>query len=84
MDNRLFEKLINYIKLARKEYPKINKAFLFGSYARGNATEDGDIDVALVFEELDDSKRFDTLVQLMMLAVKIDSSLEPHPVSNEV
>ena len=53
----------------------------FGSYAKGNSNQDSDIDLALIFNELDDSKRFDIQVQLMLMASQIDSRIEPHPIS---
>ncbi|MCK9453004.1 MAG: nucleotidyltransferase domain-containing protein [Bacteroidales bacterium] len=52
---------------------------MFGSYAKGKSTTDSDIDIALVFKGLDDSKRFDLQAQLMLLAAQIDSKIEPHP-----
>lgn len=44
---------------------------------------DSDIDLALIFTNLDDSKRFEIQVQLMLLAAKIDSRIEPHPLSQD-
>ena len=35
-------------ELFKKKYPEINAAYLFGSYARGEATSDSDIDILLV------------------------------------
>ncbi len=46
-------------------------------------TADSDIDLALIFTDLDVSRWFETQVPSMMLAAKIDSSVEPHPISNE-
>jgi predicted nucleotidyltransferase len=56
-------------------------AFLFGSYAKNTQREDSDIDIAIVLEDLDDSNRFNTQVQLMLLAADIDSRIEAHPIS---
>jgi uncharacterized protein len=70
-----------YIALLRKNYSDIECIYLFGSYSKGKATEDSDIDIALVFKELDDSARFDLQVKLMMLASRIDTRIEPHPIS---
>jgi len=56
---------------------------LFGSYAKGNSPDDSDIDIALIFTNLDDSQRFEIQVQLMLMAAKIDSRIEPHPISHE-
>jgi len=68
--------------LIKEKYSNIEKVYLFGSYAKGKSTDDSDIDLALIFANLDDSKRFDIQVQLMMLAAQIDSRIEPHPISH--
>lgn len=70
-----------YIDLIKEKYPEIERAYLFGSYAKGISTDDSDIDLALIFKDLDSSKRFDIQVQLMLIASKIDSRIEPHPIS---
>ena len=44
---------------------------------------ESDIDVALVIDNLADSERFDTQVRLMLLAAKIDTRIEPHPISKQ-
>ncbi len=54
-----------------------------GNYSKGKSTADSDVDLALIFQNLDDSKRFDIQVQLMIMASKIDSRIEPHPISHE-
>jgi predicted nucleotidyltransferase len=81
MDKEINKIIIRYINLLRKKYTDFEGVYVFGSYARGNATRDSDIDLALIFRELDDSKRFDIQVQLMLLASQIDTRIEPHPIS---
>lgn len=82
MDKRINNTIERYIKLISSEYANIEKVYLFGSHVKGNSYQDSDIDVALVFKELDDSKRFDIQVQLMILASQIDTRIEPHPISH--
>ena len=53
------------------------KIFLFGSYAKGNYTEDSDIDVAVVLKDY--GSVIDMQLELMKLRRKIDSRIEPHP-----
>ena len=53
------------------------QVFLFGSYARGNFTEDSDIDIAVVFKDY--HKSLDMQLELMRIRRKIDSRIEPHP-----
>ena len=81
MDKGINIAIKNYLKLIRQEYSGLNKAIVFGSYAKGNSNQDSDIDLALIFNELDDSKRFDMQIQLMLIASQIDSRIEPHPIS---
>jgi predicted nucleotidyltransferase len=83
MDKNIDSTLTKYLDLVKDKFPEIESAYLFGSYAKGKSTENSDIDLALIFTNLDDSKRFDIQVQLMLLAAKIDSRIEPHPISHE-
>ena len=53
------------------------KLILFGSYIKGNAHKDSDIDIAIVFSDYD--SRIDRQVELMKLTRKVDSRIEPHP-----
>ena len=56
------DKIVSIIKLYVRELQKNNidvkKAILFGSYARGIADEDSDIDVAIISDSLS-GNRFD-------------------------
>jgi predicted nucleotidyltransferase len=83
MDKNTDLAVTKYLELIKEKFPDIESAYLFGSYAKGKSTDDSDIDLALIFKNLDDSKRFDIQVQLMLLAAKIDSRIEPHPISLE-
>ncbi len=69
--------ITNYLEFLQSQQLKISRAYLFGSYARGGAHEDSDIDLAVVFDELAD--RYDMQVHLMKLGLKIDTRIEPHP-----
>ncbi len=82
MDKNIDTTIAKYLELIKEKYSDIERVFLFGSYAKGKSTDDSDIDVALIFSNLDDTKRFDIQVQLMMLAAQIDSRIEPHPISH--
>lgn len=55
----------------------IKKAYLFGSYAKGNEHADSDIDIALVVGQMDDFFLLQT--QLMRLRRSVDLRIEPHP-----
>ncbi|NOZ47563.1 MAG: nucleotidyltransferase domain-containing protein [Chlorobi bacterium] len=83
MDKTIDITITKYLDLIKEKYTDIESAYLFGSYAKGKSTEDSDIDLALIFKNLDDSNRFDMQVQLMLLASQIDSRIEPHPISHD-
>ncbi|NBC84351.1 MAG: nucleotidyltransferase domain-containing protein [Bacteroidetes bacterium] len=82
MDKSIDTTIAKYLELIKEKYVDIERVYIFGSYAKGKSTDDSDIDVALIFSNLDDAKRFDIQVQLMMLAAQIDSRIEPHPISH--
>ena len=83
MDKNIYSAVVKYLELIKEKYTNVESAYLFGSYERGNSTEDSDIDVALIFTNMDDSQRFEIQIQLMLLAANIDSRIEPHPISHE-
>lgn len=83
MDKNIDIAVTRYLELIRERFADIEGVYLFGSYAKGKPTDDSDIDLALIFTTLDDSKRFEIQVQLMLLASKIDSRIEPHPISHD-
>jgi predicted nucleotidyltransferase len=56
----------------------VTKAYLFGSYAKGNEHDESDIDIALVIKNMPDF--FSTQRILMRLRRKIDLRIEPHPI----
>jgi len=83
MDKATNHTIERYIKLIRGKYANIESAYLFGSFAKGKSNKNSDIDLALIFKELDDAERFDIQVQLMLLAASIDVRIEPHPISRD-
>jgi predicted nucleotidyltransferase len=57
---------------------RIEKAFLFGSYARGDANDDSDIDVAVLSPDFE-GVRFSDKQKLNIALAQLDSRLEIHP-----
>ena len=78
---KAFEIVKEYIRFLKKNKYNVQKAYIFGSYAKGNFDEDSDIDLAIVLKNLSNS--FTMQVQLMKLSRKFDSRIEPHPVDDE-
>lgn len=83
--NRNFTRMVNQsIVDTAKRYIQsipqnleIKKAYLFGSYAKGNEHTDSDIDIAIVVGKMDDF--FSLQMQLMRLRRAVDLRIEPHP-----
>ncbi len=73
------EAVMNFALFLRKTKPGVKKIFLFGSYVKGTAHLNSDIDVAVVFDSLADP--FDMQVELMKARRKFDTRIEPHPFS---
>jgi uncharacterized protein len=65
-----------YASAVKMNYNYI-RIILFGSYAKGNYSDDSDIDIAVVFNDY--SNVMDMQLELMRLRRKIDSRIEPHP-----
>ncbi len=68
---------VRYLKQVPSDL-EIKKAYLFGSYAKGLAKEDSDIDIALVIANMTDF--FATQMLLMRIRRKVDLRIEPHPI----
>ena len=75
------QSIIDTAKLYIQKIPdslELKKAYLFGSYAKGNEYNDSDIDIAIVLGKMDDF--FVVQMQLMRLRRSIDLRIEPHPI----
>ncbi len=75
------ETAIEIAKKYLKQLPRemsVKKAYLFGSYVKGNQSEISDIDVAVVVGGAIDI--FDLQMQMLRLRRKIDLRIEPHPI----
>lgn len=81
MDKKTDIIIRQYISMVANQTPGFVTAYLFGSFAKNSQRPESDIDIALVIDNLKDSDKFDIQVQLMLLASKFDSRIEPHPLS---
>jgi uncharacterized protein len=66
-----------FIAAVRRER-RIEAAYLYGSHAKGTASEWSDIDLALVSPDFSDDV-FQERLALMRVAVQVDDRIEPHP-----
>jgi len=83
MDERTNQSIKNFILYVADNYQGLVEAYLFGSSARGLDRPESDLDIALVFEKLQDAEKFDLQVELLLSASKFDSRIEPHPLSSD-
>jgi len=61
---------------------KIDKAYLFGSFAKGNPHKDSDIDIALVVNKWNGSY-FNVVPPIWRLCENVDFRIEPHVIVPE-
>ncbi len=80
IDRRIMESIKKYIEKV-SEYYKIEAIILFGSYAKGTENESSDIDIAVISSDFDDI--IEDGAKLIGLTWKIDTRIEPHPITSE-
>ncbi len=80
IDREIIESINKYIDKISKYY-KIEAIILFGSYAKGTQNKDSDIDIAIISSDFKDI--FDDMANLIGYTWKIDTRIEPHPISKE-
>ena len=69
---------IELFLVALNQHKRIQRAFVYGSFATGTATEWSDIDVAIVSSDFSEDL-FEERLNLMRIAFRIDERIEPHP-----
>jgi len=65
-----------YIRLLRKNHIKVERAYLFGSFANGKYRKDSDIDIVVVSKQFTHS-RYDDSVRIAKLRRSIDLRISP-------
>ncbi|MCL1918609.1 MAG: nucleotidyltransferase domain-containing protein [Peptococcaceae bacterium] len=55
-----------YASQVRQAMP-VNKAYLFGSYAKGTATEKSDVDICFFLDSFDGKRKVDIIKELLKL-----------------
>lgn len=78
ISNRVQKLIDNYITKLEENGFTIKKAFLFGSYAKGNAHENSDIDIALVSDEFEGIRFYDK-DKIRRTTISVSSQLEVLP-----
>ena len=70
------EKVLMFYGAVKPLFP-VKKVLLYGSHAKGQATQDSDIDVAVVVDEADHSRRIEITARLFHVAFGVDPAIEP-------
>ena len=71
----------NYIFLLKQKNFSVQKAYLYGSYAKGKNNENSDIDIAVFLQSLLDP--IQTQIEMLILTWNFDTRIEPHPFHEE-
>ncbi len=72
--------LESYLKLLTSEGVAIDKAFLYGNYLTNSQTDESDIDLMIVTNEVSDD---DTIGKIWSMTKKINSKIEPYLVDKK-
>ncbi len=78
--NQALKIVRKFVKRLRQEGIAVDRAILYGSFAAGKERRDSDIDVAIVSRDFG-KDRIEEGMELYRIAGKVDSRLEPVPVS---
>jgi predicted nucleotidyltransferase len=74
---KTYDAVKKYIAFLEAQDFPVRRAYLFGSYAKGNFDDDSDIDLAVVMNNLSNSYLMQ--IELMKISRKFDTRIEPHP-----
>lgn len=72
----------NFIRYLNSNGILIDRAYLFGSYAKGNYDEWSDIDLALISDKFE-GNRYKDLDKLTDALIKIDTDISPLPYTHK-
>lgn len=70
------KEIASFYNLIKGAYP-VKKIILYGSYAKGVATKDSDIDIGVIIDLPDDVNKVKITSNLFHLARRIDTHIEP-------
>ena len=80
--NSIIEIVKKYLQKVRSSGIRIEKAYLYGSYAENKHRKDSDIDIAIVSPDFT-GDRFEDALRLKSLRWDIDLRIEPMPIVPE-
>ena len=79
VDRAIYDTIMNYLEAVRVAGINVQAAVLYGSQARGEGTEDSDIDLIVIAPEFDqwNEKTDDLIDRLWELRIYTDARIEP-------
>lgn len=78
VSNEVMEKIRKFLNLVNESGIRLEKAIVFGSYAKGKENIWSDIDIALVSKDFRGIAFYDCQ-RINPFIIQIDSRIEPHP-----
>jgi len=76
------DKIYKFVQLLKQQGVNVSKVILFGSYVKGGANPDSDIDIAVVSTQFGQDIA-EEMMLLRKIALKVDSHIEPVPLCPE-
>ena len=76
--NKVLTTAKKFVSEVKQSGTPVSSAYLFGSYAKGMAHKDSDIDICII-SPIFGKDYFDEAVKLRFLSHKVDSRIEPVP-----
>ena len=77
-----YQKAHQFIKHLQKKSIQVTAAYIFGSYAKGTANDNSDIDICVV-SPVFGKDYFTEMIELRKIALEVDSRIEPVPFSSQ-
>lgn len=82
ISDEIMEKIKNFLQMVSASGLQLERAILFGSYAKGNPSKWSDIDIALVSKDFTGVGFYDRK-RVNPFLIKVDSRIETHPFKPE-
>ena len=73
----ILEVIRDYLSAVQQRGIRVSRAVLYGSWARGEAGPESDIDLLVIAPEFDEARRTDLIDALWQLRAYTDSRIEP-------
>lgn len=77
VDQSVIDSVRRYLSALREAGIHVQKGVIFGSFARGEAHKDSDIDLMVIAPEFDESHDYELRSRLWQCTVRADTRIEP-------